>query len=220
MPSHDIPALSLLAGPPSLMSTLGCSASCLALLPGHGSIKSDPRTTPSFISFLADSFSSRSTHNHSPSGARRATGPTPVNLSIIHNNMNTASSVGERIWQTRPDQVSRSPQLDSKAESPLALSGAVKWIWLCPPWPDPVGLHPSAEGTAHAVAVLILQLVHPCNATTSPCCALAALPWAGCVSLQLWNTHGTRRAWDQLRASFCFTCLPSYWQKRKVSQPQ
>lgn len=198
------------------MSTLGCSTSCLALLPGHSSVKSDPRTTPSFISFLADSFSSQGTHSHSLSGARWTTGPTTVNLSIIHNSMNTASSVGERIRQRCPDLPSWTPSQALHLPHLVLSNGSGS----CPPRSDPVDLHPTAEGAAHAVGVLILQLVHSCDGPTSPCCALAPLSWAGCVSLQLCNTHGTRGAWDQLSASLCFTCLPSYWQKRKISQPQ
>lgn len=87
--------------------------------------------------------------------------------------------------------------------------------WLCPPRPDPVGLRPIAEGTARAVVALISQLV-PHHGATGCHCALAALPQAGPSPPQLWNTYGTRRARDELSISFCFTCLPSYGQKRGI----
>lgn len=175
MPSHNIPALTLLAGSPSLMSTLGCSTSCLALPPGHSSVKSDPRTTPSLISFLADSFSSQSTHSHSLSREEQLAQQLWTWASYTAEWTKKGKEFGK--GQTRcPDLPSWTSSQTLHLPCLMLLNGSG-----FDPWPDPVGLHPTAEGAAHAVVVFILQPVHRCDGTTSSCCALAALSWAGCV---------------------------------------
>lgn len=68
---------------------------------------SDPRASPSFTSFLADSCSSKNMHGRRPLWSQR--GPTAMNLLLSHTQQleHDIFYMGEKTWQM-PDQVPRS----------------------------------------------------------------------------------------------------------------
>lgn len=214
-PSHNIPALTLLAGPPSLMSTLGCSTSCLALPPGHSSIKSDPRTTPSLISFLADSFSSQSTHSHSLSGEEQL-------AQQLWTWASYTAAWTQHLLQGKEfgKGQTRCPDLPSWTSSQtLSLS-----CLMLPngsgsdPWPDPVGPQP-------LLRVQLMLWVFSSSSLPTPVMEPPALvvPWLLCHELGVYSALEHTWLQESLRPTLCqhLLHLPSFLstEEKDISAP-